>query len=579
MKEKFLELLNSRNRLIDFHNFIKDRNYEGIFNEYGKSIYQLFAPYEYQRDDIKRLLKNNDFENLRQKYGNLYHVKVSAFNNFEKLKNNVEKLKLDKNVNLKISAIGLSSLMLLSTACSNQRENVNNDGYVSTVTAATINEKDGISESVAENVITETNTTVETTITSPETSIETTITSPETSIETTTTSPETTIEDLVPVFELKDASRIEEDNNLSTNEITNYNLFLDSKDYFENNDKIDNILQLENAHTLDPNTVIYYDMPFLAGISLYNQDVANENLTRYQDYLNEYNTHLENYSEYIRSLDLNDLDTIAKVMDDIWSSVEDGFCYADGTKPKYDIYGMFRIDVDRDESAVKCRNLADDFTAKMNAINPEYEAINIIVNTDSKYYSSGSFGDINVNFSSNTDDYALDKYLDPAVVTTPSVIDDHGNQASYQIYLLDNEHNLSQKKCLINVRGEDPNNRSYVGDHMVSMISIKDENTHELKYHLIVDPTNVNISVLKDGKIYVLSNYDYEGLELSACGNIMHHSFDDSIAIADAVIDSRARSEQISVETLKDLYGVDALNKSLASIREKCQSYEEYKTR
>ena len=160
-----------------------------------------------------------------------------------------------------------------------------------------------------------------------------------------------------------------------------------------------------------------------------------------------------------------------------------------------------------------------------------------------------------------------------------SVIDDNGDQVSYQVYLLDdNIYGVSQKNCLINVRADEGTDvHDYIGDHMISMISVKDKNTNELRYHLLVDSTNVNISVLKDGKIYNLSNYNHGGLELSASGNIMHHSFDDTVAIADAVIDSRARSEQIDIEELTELYGVQALNESLYSTRKRFPRYDSRK--
>ena len=602
MREKFLGLLKSKNKLVEFHNIIQSGNFNEIYNLYGSSVYQLFTPYDYQQKEIKYLLETNDFDSLRQKYGNLYHAKVSAFNTIEKLKEKASNLKLDKKLSMKLSAVGLSSLMMLSTACSNQNQQVNNDEvYSTTVTAATTVEKDTIEEKIEEPTVTKKETAVEVTtpnvvetevsITEPEetiveapveteaettieTTVETTEPSVETTVETTEPSVETTVETPAPV--LRDASRITSDSDMSDNEITNYNVLLDAKDYLEKNDNIQNIIDLRNANTLDPNTVIYYDMPFIAGISLYNQDVANENLQRYQNYVDEYNKSVDAYVEYIKSLNLNDLETIAKVMDDIWYSVEDGFCNDPNTHPGYDIYGMFGYDIVTDNSAVKCRNLADIFTDITKRLG--YESTNLIVNTDSSAYSSSSFADIDVRFSNNTDNLAPEKCLDPSFITTPSVNDDNGKQASYQIYMLDAEYGLNGRNCLVNVRGENPDNHEFIGDHMVTMMAIKDKDSGELLYNLVVDTTNANVSVVKDGKIYCLSNvsYDgtkYEGLEISACGNVMHHTFDDSIAICDAFIDSRARTEYIDVETVNQLYGVEALNRTLSELRSQYGNY------
>ena len=540
MEDKFIYFLEKSGKLRNFYNLIDSKNYDEIYNLYGKNIFQKYTPVSVQKSEIERCFAEGDFETLRRKYGKLYNVHVKAYKTIEKIK--LEKRGLFQ----KAAALGLAALTIAS---------LSTDGFTSLMkdnsSSTSIVKEDSLSSKKSKK---------------EEKKEEKKEDKKEDKKE------EKKLDDLVQkveeeveFFEENDNSNyIYDDDNLSLEERRNYNLLVEADNYIESGktaNLYDDVYDLNNDNYLNTSYCAFYDMPFLANISLYNSKVEKWNMDLYSNYLDEYNAHLEEYAEKVRAMNLDDDELIARVLIDIWSSVEDGV-----GPGKYDIYGLFRVDIDKEHTSAVCRNFADDFTSRINAINPDMEAVNFLVNMDEAAYGSASYGAMIKKAAKYEADWAQDRFIDMPFDVVKDLKDNEGNDIAYKVERIRANNLAPENSYQVKVSG-DLDESYYVGNHMVSMIAIKDKETKELKYHLLVDVSNLNISVLKDGKIYVLSNRDYEGLEICATGNIIFSTFDEAQYIADAVIDSRERTEEISLEEVSSLYDVQALNKKLTEMR------------
>lgn len=87
--------------------------------------------------------------------------------------------------------------------------------------------------------------------------------------------------------------------------------------------------------------------------------------------LNSYNDYLEDYTEEINSMELEDIDIFVKVMKDIQSEYE-------YKKVEKKVYGYERLVLYENKCGV-CLNMADDCTAKINSIDSKYNATNLEV--------------------------------------------------------------------------------------------------------------------------------------------------------------------------------------------------------
>lgn len=598
MKERFIKYLKTNDEYDKFYSLLENKNFEEIYNLYGKEVYLNFTPSSYQKKDIDELLKNHEFEKIRVKYGKVESVKAkffSAINNY----------KIDKKAKCAV-ALGLTSLSLF-TAC--KKEDLAHDDEIVTTSVSDVQldnkhqtEKSSL-ETIVDSKITEatttkskpkvaeTETSVETTMTEAETSVETTVsetetpavTDTETSVESTVFETEApvettvteieeeipvvteteTIEEAIPRIEIVPGVdyHIDKDDNLSEDEIFNYNLYVDAYDYLSDLDvnSITSVPDLNKSDKRYSKTCILADIDFLGSVAYYNQDVVNKNLELYKDYVDEYNVHLEEYANYIKSLNLDDMHLFAKVMDDTWSSLEDGF-----GQGKYDVYGLLRVDIDQKDSSGLCRNICDDFTTKLKAINPDLEPVQVLVSYN---YNEINYTDLSYPFKNRSfNEEHASAYIDVPFAMDTEIKDSKGNELSYLVEHVDGLGYDSSNAYGISINS-DRDKSEFIGDHIVCMVSIKDDVTKELKYHLIIDPTNGFMSVLKDGKIMVLSKTDNtKGLELKTVGTIIFESFEDSTAVAKAVIDSRVNTDLIDLEDAKKNYG--NLSDCLEDIRE-----------
>lgn len=256
--------------------------------------------------------------------------------------------------------------------------------------------------------------------------------------------------------------------------------------------------------------------------SQYDQVIEN-NSKVYQSEIKDYDEEIKTYAEHINSMNLSDLEIIMKVMNDMWNSI-DGY----KTPDMYDAIGYPRLALYMDGYGV-CRNMADDFTARMNAINPNYEACNLNV-----YLKEAEINNIRrttlVNYNS---------------------IADNSEQ----------EENIDYKSEIIS---------NLTGNHMVSCVKLKEDDVL-----LIVDPTNPSIGVLKNGEITMLSNQMMKGIKIKPVGNLMLGS-DNRKEYLKKLTESLFTAGDIN--TLKEKYGITSQNEILEEIIEK-YSANHYHTR
>lgn len=256
--------------------------------------------------------------------------------------------------------------------------------------------------------------------------------------------------------------------------------------------------------------------------SQYDQVIEN-NSKVYQREIKDYDEEIKTYAEHINSMNLSDLEIIMKVMNDMWNSI-DGY----KTPDMYDAIGYPRLALYMDGYGV-CRNMADDFTARMNAINPNYEACNLNV-----YLKEAEINNIR-----------------RTTLVNYNTIADNSEQ----------EENIDYKSEIIS---------NLTGNHMVSCIKLKEDDVL-----LIVDPTNPSIGVLKNGEITMLSNQMMKGIKIKPVGNLMLGS-DNRKEYLKKLTESLFTAGDIN--TLKEKYGITSQNETLEEIIEK-YSANHYHTR
>lgn len=252
--------------------------------------------------------------------------------------------------------------------------------------------------------------------------------------------------------------------------------------------------------------------------------LKNDNSTIYSEEISEYDDEINDYASYVRNLGLNDLQIIMKVINDTWNEI-DGYGRAENL-----IYGYYRLSF-QEESKGICTSFADDFTAKINAINPLYNARNLIV------------------------------YLDP-------------NEAQ-GIRL------VNRQRDMVETSGENESTsheeiRPYIlGNHMVSLIDIPGQDIT-----LMIDPTNLYIGCLKGGKIYILNKmYDRDNLITKRLWFDYITSEDKLVTYIKEYFEDFYNGD-LDVNRMYEEYGYDAQQEALDYVRslEECQNISKSKT-
>ncbi len=277
-------------------------------------------------------------------------------------------------------------------------------------------------------------------------------------------------------------------------------------------EKLKNKLRLIKQNTvIGLATLSTISICLAAEISTSFDTIINNNSIKYENEINDYNQEIKEYAEYIKSLKLSDLETIIKVINDMWSNI-DGY----KTPDDYDIIGYHRLSLYIDGYGV-CRNMADDFTARINAINPDYEACNFYV-----YISNSELNDIERNIINEND--------------TVMQIDSENKN---------NYINEFSKKI--------------IGNHLVTCMKIKNDNAI-----LIVDPTNPSIGLYQNGKTYMFNN-TIDGIENKPVGNILS-GIKNRINYLKKLKDSYIINS--NYDYLNKKYNIENQNKALKKIKE-----------
>lgn len=191
-----------------------------------------------------------------------------------------------------------------------------------------------------------------------------------------------------------------------------------------------------------------------------NENLSNKSLEENLSIVEEYNKHIEEYTNSLNdfvknanknSIEINDLDIIMKVMQDTWNEML-GY-----KKPINEIFGQKGINIYRDGYGV-CRNISSDFVEKINSFNPKYNAR---------------------CFSCNVE-----------------------NLNNIKISNVLNITNLEKNETTIN---ENPSQdeQEKVLNHSIVALEIEREGKI---YNLFVDPTNPSIGVYKNGEIQFFDN-------------------------------------------------------------------------
>lgn len=254
------------------------------------------------------------------------------------------------------------------------------------------------------------------------------------------------------------------------------------------------------------------------GIAIEASEQIDNNSTEYKQQISEYNKRIDDYANEIQSMKLEDLEIFMKVMDDMWGSIK-GY-----GEPEKDIMGFFELDLATEDGVGVCRNMASDIAKKLNAIDPKYNAriMNVYLGEDGDY----QIADIKRNIIESND----------TVVGEESEIADD---------MLDN---------IVKV----------VGNHMVTLVDIPEE-----KLTLVLDPTNPGIGVYQNGKIIMLNSDSENGKNYSAkefANVVFINGIDSGTTVAEGYISSFQRPN-LTMEEIKEKYGVDAQNKALEEVR------------
>lgn len=238
-------------------------------------------------------------------------------------------------------------------------------------------------------------------------------------------------------------------------------------------------------------------------------------------------------------MNLTDLQTVMKVMDDMWENI-DGY-----GEPKIDSVFFPRLDMTEGGVGV-CRNMADDVTSKLNAINPEYNARNLSVYLDSEELTSEGFSmaDIKRNILEDNE-----------TVVEENTENQDGADNSEGKKEDKNELTEAQKEKL----------SKYVGNHLVTAIDLKEDDVT-----LIIDSTNCNLGVFEDGEIYMFFNDTGNGIKVTEFGNILGNVGGDNFGGIMQLTEDQIKSmlpSKMSIDELEETYGVEAQNRALREVR------------
>ena len=424
-KETIIHNLKSTNRFELFKNILDSKNYDELYTMFGKTVYMLFTPYSYKKQDIIKLMNNNDLGTIYNKYGNMETLFIKNFR--KRKKEDIKKLLSEKK-------------------------------YID------IYSKYGESE-----------------------------------------------------YSKHTNTMYKNDIEYETGSKVKAKLYSNGKKLAKGIKTCTEALALITTVTI---SLIGYEG------YVYVNDTYNKALIDNSALLQEYDEKINNYAYDINNLNLdNDLDVVMKVLDDMWSDMG-GY-----GEPTLDEFSMGRLAFAKDKGVGVCRHIADDFSARMNAINPEYNARNVAVYIDFNKYTNDSLANIDRTIIESND------------TVIDNVVEDNANEIEN---VIDNMH-------IENI----------VGNHMISIFKPIGKD-----YTLVVDATNPSIGVIANGEIYLFSNNNGEGLDFKPLGQmstIINYKYSD--VEKEFAFNFLNYMDNEELQKLNEEWGLDAQNQSLDKIR------------
>ena len=260
-------------------------------------------------------------------------------------------------------------------------------------------------------------------------------------------------------------------------------------------------------------------VPIITGLITYDYYQERQAIIEEKkEIIEEYNEDLEEYASYIRSLNLTQKEIVVKVISDIYEKYKYKY-----KSPTGDINGLYRFYLYENGYGV-CRNIADDFCAKLNAIDSSFNA-HIIYCKLNKVDEDGE--DIHYDIMDNIE----------------RIIEDE-----------DEEDTITVESRFLN-----PDTS---GNHVVAVINIKGE-----PVPLVVDPTNPAMGAMFNGEIYMFNTIENadEVIDKKILGTLV--ITENPLCIITDFFDSLEFRELFN--DLKERYGTDALEETLEKVREK----------
>ena len=263
-------------------------------------------------------------------------------------------------------------------------------------------------------------------------------------------------------------------------------------------------------------STVFFPTATVAATEINTRKMKSENAIQYAEEIENYDKKIEKYAQKVNSMHLSDIQIFMKVMSDMWKEI-DGYA----TPKEYDVMGFWRLSLNEEGVGV-CRNFSDDITAKLNAINPKYNARNVVVYMGEEEYNLANI-DRNIIQNNNT------------------------------VASNDEQENSNEE--------EEIDITKFFGNHAVTAVDIPEQNIT-----LILDPTNPGIGVFKDGQIYMFSTPDGKGIQTKALGQLLVIGADQLANLMVTEVESFLNGSQISLVELEEMYGTDAQNKALEQL-------------
>ncbi len=267
---------------------------------------------------------------------------------------------------------------------------------------------------------------------------------------------------------------------------------------------------------------------FLALTSVFaagTQSTIKENEVEYESEINAYNEKISKYSEEIKNMHLSDIQTFMKVMDDMWKNIKG---YAN---PEKNISGFLELDLATEEGYGVCRNMASDVARKLNEINPEWNARTMCVLMPEEVN--------NLKIAN----------IERTILETNETVAETTKE----------EENTQQEEKLANLV------QNLSGNHMVTLVDIAEDNIT-----LVLDPTNPGIGIYQNGNIIMLNSSDGQDITYKSKEYMTAIGIKGGANGINTTIQEYAQSfakPNITMEELKEKYGVEAQNKALDEIR------------